>query len=99
MTRMLFAVSAVALLAVACSKPEKSPTPGSESKPASSVPAAASEAAPAETATLQTAGEPETRVAAGEIPTPEDYEEEASNKMAAANLELELDALEAEIGN
>jgi hypothetical protein len=54
---------------------------------------------PRKRATVQTAGEPETKIADGEVPTQEDYEEEASNKMASANLETELDALEAEIGD
>jgi hypothetical protein len=53
----------------------------------------------AEQATVQTAGEPDTKVADGAIPTAEDYEEEATTKIASANLETELDALEAEIGD
>ena len=99
MTRSLIAVGLVAALAVACSKPEKKAEPAApETKPVASVQAAQPEEK-AEEAKVQTAGEPETKIADGEIPTPEDYEEEASTKMASANLEVELDALEAEIGN
>jgi hypothetical protein len=100
MTRALIVVGLVASLAVGCNKSEKKPEPmpTTETKPVASASAAAPKQA-AEAATLQTGGEPETKVADGDIPTKEDYEEEASTKMAKANLELELDALEAEIGN
>jgi hypothetical protein len=100
MTRALIVIGLAATLAVGCSKSEKKPepTPTAEEKPVASASAAAPEKT-AEPATLQTGGDPETKVADGEIPTQEDYEEEASTKMANANLELELDALEAEIGN
>ncbi len=59
---------------------------------ASNRPAAAPTLAPV------TTGEPTTKLAPGDIPTPEDFEEEAQERLAAANLEVELDALEQEIG-
>jgi nitrous oxide reductase accessory protein NosL len=79
MTRSLIAVGLVAVLAAACSKPEKKSEPAPEAaKPVASVQAAQPEEK-VEDATVQTAGEPETKIADGEIPTSEDYEEEASN--------------------
>jgi hypothetical protein len=82
---------------VACSKPEKKAEPA-QPKPAASVQAAQPEQKRPE-ATVQTAGEPATKIPDGEIATQEDFEEEATTKMASANLELELDALESEIGD
>jgi hypothetical protein len=102
MTRMLIAVGVAAALALSCSKSENKPEPAPEAKPTRAITGAKKKSKANERskkATAQTAGEPETKIADGEVPTQEDYEEEASNKMASANLEVELDALEAEIGN
>ena len=102
MTRMLIAVGVAAALALSCSKSENKPEPAPEAKPARAITGAKKKSKAnkqSKKATVQTAGEPETKIADGEVPTQEDYEEEASNKMASANLEVELDALEAEIGD
>lgn len=48
-------------------------------------------------AQVQTAGDPRTQIPDGTIPTPEDYEEEVQEKLRSANLEAELDHLEAEL--
>ena len=45
-----------------------------------------------------TTGEPDTQIPEGDIPTEENFEQEAATKLTSANLEVELDALEAEIG-
>lgn len=46
-----------------------------------------------------TTGEPETKLAPGELPTPANYEVEVQEKLVRANLELELDVLVREIGD
>jgi hypothetical protein len=59
--------------------------------PAETPPAAATPAAPAETASAVPAA------TGPEIPTEEDFEEEAGRELTAANLDAQLDALEKEI--
>jgi hypothetical protein len=90
-------LSALALLTLlgACSRQDP-PVP-TASRPTTSAAAPAS-APPAAEATPLTTGEPTTKLSPGDIPTPEDFEEEAEQKLVSANLEVELDALEQEIG-
>lgn len=99
MNRTLCTV-ALLLTAVACNKPEPPPEPQATTQPAPSAATPTKPAeAPAAEAKVMTAGEPETVLPPGELPTEERYEEEATKKLTSANLELELDALESEIGN
>jgi hypothetical protein len=69
-------------LAVACAKQE--PPPPAE--PAPEPPPAATTAAPAPAPTAER-----------DLPTEEDFEEEAAKEVTAANLDSQLDALEKEI--
>jgi hypothetical protein len=86
-------------LTLACNRPD---SPGVPAGPASAkVPAARTPDAPASEAVASplTAGEPTTTVPDNEVPTPEDFEDEAREKLVSSNLEVELDALEKEIGD
>lgn len=74
------------LAAVACDKPAE---PKSDTSGASA--STATTAAPAESAAAADEGEG--------IPTEADFEEEAEQKITAANLEEELDKIEKEIEN
>lgn len=80
----------------ACNQTEKSATNAVTSAAPATAPSAAE---PVEMASPVTTGEPATTLAAGEIPTPADFEVEVQEKLVTANLEVELDALEREIGN
>ncbi len=79
-----------------CNGPEKREIPATQAPAARAT--ASAEPAAAPTVAPVTTGEPTTTLAAGELPTPEDFEEEAQERLASANLEVELDALEQEIG-
>ena len=46
---------------------------------------------------LKTSVEPETKVPDDQLPTPSDFEEEAAEKITAANMEMELETLEFEL--
>ncbi|MEZ4227132.1 MAG: hypothetical protein R3B13_39705 [Polyangiaceae bacterium] len=88
MTRpLLFASVLVALAAFGCEKKEE-PTPAAAPAPAASI------AAPSDTA----GAEPTAAADEGDIPTEEDFEDEAEQQITASNLESELDKLEKEIG-
>jgi hypothetical protein len=75
-------VAALLLLAASCAKKEE-PAPA----PAPEPPPAATTAAPA----------PAPSAAVDDVPTEEDFEEEAAKEVTAANLDAQLDALEKEI--
>jgi hypothetical protein len=82
-------ILAVSLLALAaCNKsepaPESAPSAAVESPMPSAEPVASAEAPEVDDL--------------GDIPTPEDFEEEAIEDITADNMEKELDRLEAEIG-
>ena len=47
---------------------------------------------------LKTTEEPETKISDDQIPTPADFEEEAAEKITAANMEMELETLDFELG-
>lgn len=85
----LVVIALVVLPLAACEKKD-------EPKPPSTTPAAT--ATPA--ATTPAATEPASASAedGSEIPTEQDFEEEAEQKVTAENLESELDKLEKEIG-
>jgi hypothetical protein len=80
-------------LFVAACEGEKAPTP----PPAASAPVKVASAAAVTTATPATAPPPTSATASTDIPTEEDYEEEAAQPITRANLETEIDALEKEI--
>ncbi len=46
---------------------------------------------------VKTSIEPATKVPADQLPTPEDYEEEAAAKVTVANMEMEMEAAEEEM--
>jgi len=98
MNRTITLLIALSLLGgvAGCNSPEKKELPAAQPTAARAT-ASAAPAAPATVAPVTT-GEPTTTLAAGELPTPEDFEEEAQERLASANLEVELDALEQEIG-
>jgi len=98
MNRSITLLIALTLLGglAGCNSPEKTDLPEVQRPVARAVASARPAAAP--TVAPVTTGEPTTQLAAGEVPTPEDFEEEAQERLAAANLEVELDALEQEIG-
>ena len=48
---------------------------------------------------VKTSEEPETKLDEDEIATPADYEEEAAEKITAANVALELEAVESELSD
>jgi hypothetical protein len=75
---------AIVLFLAACEKQE--PPPAETPPPAP--PPAVTTAAPAATASA---------AAASDLPTAEDFEEEAAKEITAANLDAQLDALEKEI--
>jgi hypothetical protein len=90
MTSRLCTVAVTALLALGCdrkSDPPPPPTPTVEA-PTTQIPP------PGSPVTAPTAG-PAAQV---EVPTEEDFEEEAEREITAENLEAELDKLEREIG-
>jgi hypothetical protein len=79
----------LALAALGCSRKSEPPPPAaSVEAPTTQVPPPGTPSAvPADTAATQV-----------EIPTEEDFEEEAEREITAENLEAELDKLEREIG-
>lgn len=91
--KRLTLIALSALVALACSKTETEPA---KPKDTVAAPAATQEEPQAQVAT---AGAPDTEVPEDQFPTPQDYEEEAEKKLTAANLDLELDQLEEEIGD
>jgi hypothetical protein len=75
---------ALVLFLAACEKKEPPPAEAPPPEP----PPAATAAAPAPTASAE---------AASDLPTEEDFEQEAAKEVTAANLDAQLDALEKEI--
>jgi hypothetical protein len=84
MKRLAFALACLALLA-ACNKDKPEPSASAPAAPAT------------------TAAPPQASVASGSdqagVPTEEDYEDEAEQKITAENADQELDKLEKEISN
>jgi len=74
------------LIAFGCAKSEPPPPPAAEPAPPPVASVAPAPPPPSPAAT-----------AAAEIPTEEDFEEEAGRELTATNLEAQLDALEKEI--
>jgi hypothetical protein len=89
MTRFI-AIALIAVPLAACEKKDE-PKPQANAPVATAAPAATTAAAATEPASA-------TAEESGEIPTEQDFEEEAEQKITAENLESELDKLEKEIG-
>jgi len=94
-------------LLLACSKPEPSVreeepalAPASASAAvADTLPSASAEADQQEGETAESLSEPNTAVMEDDIPTEEDFEDEAELRISEANLESALDELEREIAD
>ena len=101
MTRWIHPLCAVTLMVAACGKKQEATK---SDEPAAAIPAppadsaSSAQPAPPEPPPAVVAGaEPTTEIDADEVPTEEDFEEEAERKITAANLEAALDELEREI--
>lgn len=96
MTRLLPAAMTAVLVSASCSKdpqPEQPPEP--PAAPPTPMPAPA--ATPASSPTTTVGGEPTTQVPKDQLPTQEDFEAEAEQKITASNLQAALAELEEEI--
>jgi len=99
MNRVITITLCVAMFALsACKGKDQAPPPGEPpqaAQPQAPEPGEAITEANVDELDVKTKDEPETQIAEAEIPTPEDYEEEAAEKITVANFEAELEALEA----
>lgn len=85
MKRAAYLVVGLCLLGTGCDKAEQ--------------PAAPAPAAPAATPASSGTEQPAVATDESDIPTEQDFEDEAENQITASNLESELDSLEKEIGD
>lgn len=92
MKRLAIALAVVPLAFAACKKAETQPSPAATAAATAAATTAAPAAAPAPTA------DPAAAPAAGDIPTPEDFEQQALDQINPQNLETELTTLETQIG-
>jgi hypothetical protein len=90
MSSRLHWVTLIALAALGCNRKDESPAP-----PKPTVEAPTTQVSPPDTPTAAPAN---TAAAQVEVPTEEDFEDEAEREISADNLEAELDKLEREIG-
>lgn len=95
-TRYLLPLMAAALLMLACSKSDNDAS-AEASAPSASVGAAPAPDPPAGATAEGGLRQPTTTLRDTEIPTEEDFENEAQERITAANLEAALDELESEL--
>ena len=89
---------AVPLAFVACKKAETQPAPAASMAPAVATTAAVAAPAPTPDPMAAAAAAAAAAPAAGDLPTPEDFEQQALDDINPQNLETELNTLETQIG-